>query len=99
MGTSVDTLKGVCVSTHVWLVLVLNLDSCLHSVWGFFVSTYLLYYYTEVILLIHIKYILCVQGHHVYSMVAFMSIFEPSSKVLADFFICFIESQMIVNFK
>lgn len=66
---------------------------------GFFVSTYLLYYYTEVILLIHIKYILCVQGHHVYSMVAFMSIFEPSSKVLADFFICFIESQMIVNFK
>lgn len=56
MGTCkwvrVDTCKVVSIGTHVWLVLVLNLVCILSGV--FFVATDLLFYYTEVILLIHV---------------------------------------------
>lgn len=47
----VDTCEVVSIGTHVWLVLVLNLVCILSGV--FFVATDLLFYYTEVILLIH----------------------------------------------
>lgn len=62
-------------------------QSCLHSVWGFFccyrfvVLLYRSYFAYTLNYVLHV----CVQGHLVFSMVAFMWIFEPSSKVLADF--------------